>query len=70
MSNGLKSFIAFVSFISGIAVGIIAMFIPPLAIIDSSVLWFIAQLLVFSSSIIGISFEISSIKDLFKKDKD
>lgn len=53
-----KVVLADVSFFSSIIVGIIAMFMPPMGIIDSSILWFIAQLLLFTSSIIGIDYKI------------
>lgn len=42
------------------------MFTPPMAVIDSSVLWFTAQLLVFTASMLGIDFKITSLKDVFK----
>lgn len=46
------------SFFSAVFVGIFALILPPLGIIDDSVLWFTAQLLLFTSSILGINFEI------------
>ena len=39
------------SMISAIIIGFIAMFIPPHGIIDASVLWFTAQLLVFAATL-------------------
>lgn len=47
-----------ISFISAIIIGFICIFIPPHGIIDSSVLWFIAQLLIFTSTIIGIDYHV------------
>lgn len=56
-----KKFYSIVSFISAIFVGICAMFLPPIGIIDNSVLWFIAQLLLFTSSVIGVDFSIKKL---------
>lgn len=49
-----KSKYAVVSFFSSILIGFAALILPPLGIIDDSVLWFTAQLLIFTSSILGI----------------
>lgn len=49
-----KSYYAVVSFFAAIVIGILALILPPLGIIDDSVLWFTAQLLIFTSSILGI----------------
>lgn len=64
MSEGYKTFIAVVCVIAAICIAFVALYIPPVGIIDSSVLWFIAQALLFSASIIGIDFK---IRDVFKK---
>lgn len=58
-----KKAIAVLSFVSAIVIGFIALFLPPEGVIDSSVLWFIAQLLVFTSNIFGFNFNV------FKSDK-
>lgn len=49
---------SYIAFISAIIVGFIALFIPPKGIIDNSVLWFIAQLLLFTASILGIDYHV------------
>ena len=54
----IKIVFAILSFISAIVIGFWAMFLPPPGVIDSSVLWFIAQLLVFTSTIIGIDYHV------------
>lgn len=59
----LKSAIAVISFVIAIVIGFVALFLPPQGVIDSSVLWFIAQLLVFTSNIFGFDFNV------FKSDK-
>lgn len=43
------------AFISALVIGFAALFIPPMGIIDASVLWFTAQLLVFVSGILGFN---------------
>ena len=60
----MKKIIAVFSFFSAIVIGFVALFLPPKGVIDSSVLWFIAQLLVFTSNILGFDFNV------FKSDKD
>lgn len=64
IKNVNKIIIANLSFISSLVVGFLAIFLPPKGIIDNSVLWFIAQLLLFTSSIFGIDFHV------FKSDKN
>ena len=69
----LKAIISVVAFLAAVVIGFIALFIPPTGIIDASVLWFIAQLLVFVSSLLGINVSIDNIKqvaEVVKKKKD
>lgn len=54
----LKIIFAVISFLSSIVVGFLAMYLPPQGIIDNSILWFIAQLLLFTSTIIGIDYHV------------
>ena len=58
MNMKLKKAIAVISFLAAIVIGFIALFLPPQGIIDTSVLWFIAQLLVFTSNIFGFNFNV------------
>ena len=58
MMRLLKNSLALVSFISAIVIGFIALYLPPRGIIDTSVLWFVAQLLVFTSNILGFNFRV------------
>lgn len=51
----LSSVLCVASFISGIALIIASMFIPPHGVIDTSVLTALGMLLTWSGSIIGIS---------------
>ena len=57
-----REVISIISFLSAIVIAFIALFIPPQGIIDSSVLWFTSQLLLFTSSILGIKFNLKDIK--------
>ena len=50
-----------------IALAFVALFCPPVGIIDTSVLWFTAQLMVFVASIIGVKLV---LPDVFKSRKD
>ena len=59
----LKRWVAMISFFAGIIIGVIALFLPPSGVIDDSVLWFTAQLLVFTANMFGFNF------DVFKSDK-
>ena len=54
----LKKIFAVISFLCAIVIGFWAMFLPPPGVIDSSVLWFVAQLLVFTSTILGIDYHV------------
>ena len=62
----MKQFLAILAFMASVVFGVIAMFTPPMAQIDSSVLWFIAQMLLFTASLIGIDIKIIPFKDVFK----
>lgn len=62
MNDVIKSIISIVAFMAAIVIGFIAVFIPPAGIIDASVLWFTAQLLVFTSGLLGINLNIDSLK--------
>lgn len=49
-----KIVISYISFLAAITIGFIALFVPPVGIINSSVLWFTAQLLLFVAALLGI----------------
>lgn len=49
-----KHLMSIVAFVAAIIVGFMALWIPPAGIIDPSVLWWTAQLLVFTAGILGI----------------
>lgn len=56
--NIIKLIVSVISFVSSIVIGFIALFMPPTGVIDTSVLWFVAQLLLFTSSILGIDYHV------------
>lgn len=60
----IKSIISVIAFLSAVIIGFIAIFIPPTGIIDASVLWFTAQLLVFVSGLLGVDFQINALKQI------
>lgn len=69
----IKAIISIVAFLSAVVIGFIALFMPPTGVIDASVLWFIAQLLVFVSGLLGINLSIDNIKQvaqIVKKKED
>lgn len=67
MTDLIKNIISLGCFIAAVVIAIIALYMPVVGIIDSSVLWFTAQLLVMCCSIIGIKF---NIKDVFGSNKN
>lgn len=67
MNESVKNIISFVCMVAAIAIAFVALYCPPLGVIDTSVLWFTAQLMVFVSSIIGVKLV---IPDVFKSRKD
>lgn len=62
----LRNSLSLLSFVAALIVGFIALFLPPTGIIDASVLWYTAQLLVFTSGLLGINMNIDSLKQIAK----
>ena len=54
----LKNWTAMISFVVAIVLGFVALFLPPEGVIDESVLWFTAQLLVFTANIFGFNLDV------------
>lgn len=44
--------------ICAVVIGFIALFMPPHGIIDSSVLWFTSQLLIFTATMLGVNLDL------------
>lgn len=55
MTDKLKMILAVLSFLASVVIGFIAMFIPPSGEIHSSILWFVAQMLVFCATLLGLN---------------
>lgn len=65
----LKQTLSVVSFLASLVIGFIALFIPPVGIIDPSILWFTAQLLCFTAGLLGINLNIDSLQQKIKTTK-
>lgn len=59
-----KSKYALISFLFSLLLGTIALFLPPSGVIDTSVLWFTAQLLVFTANILGFNLDVFKPKKI------
>ena len=59
--KNIKKIAAIIAFLCSIIVGFIALYIPPQGVIHDSVLWWVAQLLSFTASVLGITFDINNI---------
>lgn len=55
MSDKIKLILAVLAFVVAVVIGFIALFVPPKGVIDSSVLWFTSQLLVFVATMLGLN---------------
>jgi hypothetical protein len=60
--ENIKAIISILAFLAAVVIGFIALFIPPGGVIDPSVLWFTAQLLVFTAGLLGINMNIDLLK--------
>ena len=67
MNESVKNIISIVCMVAAIVIAFVALYCPPVGIIDTSVLWFTAQLMVFVASIIGVKLV---LPDVFKSRKD
>lgn len=64
MNTYIKHILSVVAFVSAIVIGFIALFLPPQGLIDSSVLWWTSQLLVFTSGMLGIDLNIKHLQSV------
>lgn len=62
----IRQIFSIISFISSVIIAFIAVYIPPVGIIDESILWFTAQLLLFSSTMLGINLNLPKKSTIFK----
>ncbi len=65
----IKYALSIIAFVAAVVIGFIALFIPPQGVIDASVLWFTAQLLVFVSGILGFNLDYDFQKKRAKTEK-
>lgn len=65
----IKYALSIIAFVASVVIGFIALFIPPQGVIDASVLWFTAQLLVFVSGILGFNLDYDFSKKRAKTEK-
>lgn len=66
-----RRILAPLSLIASITITIIALFMPPEGIIDSSVLYVVAQLLLYSAGVLGINIKIINYpKQQIKNEKN
>lgn len=61
-STKTKLILSIFSFAFAIIFGIAGFLCPPLAIIDSSVLYFTAQLFLFTATLLGVNIDFSNLK--------
>lgn len=63
----MKAKIAFLSWLSAVLFGTAGMLLPPLGVIDGSVLMLIAQLLILCATLLGVESYVDKIRDIMKK---
>lgn len=64
-----KNFLSSTALLSAVAIMFIAVYLEPKGIIDTSVLYVIAQLLVYSASMLGITSAIKEITSILTNKK-
>ena len=65
-----KNYLSSIALLSAVAIMFIAVYLEPKGIIDTSVLYVIAQLLVYSASMLGITSAIKEITTLLTNKKN
>lgn len=65
-----KNFLSSTALVSAVAIMFIAVYLEPKGVIDTSVLYVIAQLLVYSASMLGITSAIKEITTLLTNKKN
>ena len=56
--SNIRKTLSVISLIAAIVIAIIAVFTPPMAVIDSSILYLTSQFLVFISGLLGVNLDI------------
>ena len=62
-----KTFLSIAAFIAAVAFGMAGTWIAPAGIIDSSMLYFIAQLLLYSATMVGFGTTIGKVVDILSQ---
>ena len=62
----MKRKIALLSFCSAVAFAAAGLYLPPMGVIDSSVLMLVAQLLVLCATLLGVDSYFDKLKELMK----
>ncbi len=60
----LKALISSIAFLASVVIGFVALIIPPHGVIDSSVLWFTAQMLLFCSALLGVNLSLDNFQQI------
>ena len=63
----MKRKIALLSFCSAVAFAAAGLYLPPMGVIDSSVLMLVAQLLVLCATLLGVDSYFDKLRELMKK---
>ena len=66
----LKAILSVLAFLTAMVIGFIALFVPPEGIIDSTVLWFTAQMLLFVSGLLGVNLSLDNLGMIGHAKKD
>lgn len=64
-----RDILAYITTISAVGFGIAGTWIAPLGIIDASMLYLIAQLLIFAATLLGFGRTINKVTDLINQQK-
>lgn len=56
--NNIRKTLSVISLVAAIVIAIIAVFTPPIAVIDASILYLTSQFLVFISGLLGVNLDI------------
>lgn len=62
MKHNVKLYMAIASFTASILFALLALFLPPMGIIDPSVNFFIAQLLLLAATLLGVDAYVTKIR--------
>ena len=64
--NNIRKTLSVISLVAAIVIAIIAVFTPPMAVIDASILYLTSQFLVFISGLLGVNLDIDFSRRLLR----